>query len=83
MFCATFQFPDELLFYSDTQQLEVRGANNELAEIKYSGGNSSGKRTCAERTVCEVQIEKLEPQPKKNKSGWNVLSLVSRAIVNV
>ncbi|VDK76223.1 unnamed protein product [Litomosoides sigmodontis] len=70
MFCSTFRFPDELLFCSDAQQLEVEEVNNkELEEIKHNGGNSSDKRTCTERAVCEVQIEKLEPQPKKNKLG--------------
>lgn len=72
MFCATFQFPDELLFSSDMQKLKVGEANSkELAKIKEcsSGSNiderTSAQLTCSQRTACEMQIE--EPQIKKNK----------------
>uniref|UniRef100_A0A158Q8P4 tRNA (guanine(37)-N1)-methyltransferase n=1 Tax=Elaeophora elaphi TaxID=1147741 RepID=A0A158Q8P4_9BILA len=71
MFCATFQFPDEFLFSSDIQELEVRKANNkESTEIKEcSDGSNSNERAYAERTVCEMQVEELEPQLKKSKFG--------------
>lgn len=89
MFCATFQFPDELLFSSDMQKLKVGEANSkELAKIKEcsSGSNiderTSAQLTCSQRTACEMQIE--EPQIKKNKFCWKISSVVFlRHIVNV
>ncbi|KAL3998594.1 Met-10+ like-family protein [Acanthocheilonema viteae] len=69
MFCATFQLPDEFLFSSDTQKLGVEEANSkEPKEIKEcSDKSSNNERSCAQRTVCEIRIEELEPQLKKNK----------------
>ncbi|EFO22582.1 hypothetical protein LOAG_05906 [Loa loa] len=68
MFCATFRLPDEFLFSSDPQKIEVVETNSkELAETKGCNGDSSSERTCAQRTICKIQSEELEPEPKKNK----------------
>uniref|UniRef100_A0A8R1XQI0 tRNA (guanine(37)-N1)-methyltransferase n=1 Tax=Onchocerca volvulus TaxID=6282 RepID=A0A8R1XQI0_ONCVO len=67
MFCATFQFPDELLFSSDTEELEIGETNSKTKGC--SSNNNSDERICAQRTFCEIQTEKLEPELKKKRSG--------------
>ncbi|KAK6106055.1 Met-10+ like-family protein [Brugia pahangi] len=72
MFCVTFRLPDEFLFSSDNQKRKVDGANSEeLAEAKRFSGDISNdeQRNYPQQIVCEIRIDQLEPELKKNKSS--------------
>lgn len=65
MFCATFQLPDEFLFFSVPKKQVGETKSIERAEgDEYSNGSSNDE--CVEGT-CKKQIEGLQPMLKKKK----------------